>query len=108
MKALTVRQPWAWLIIHGYKTAEYRSWRTSYRGPLAILAGLALDEAGIDEAGLLGITLPDEVDTGGVIGYVELTDITGQPGDYTWHLRNPQPSPFRPMRGGLGILTIPD
>lgn len=40
MKALTIRQPWASLIALGVKTIETRSWRTNYRGPIAIHAGL--------------------------------------------------------------------
>lgn len=42
MKALTVRQPWAWAIIHGGKDVENRSRNIvgSYRGPLAIHAAL--------------------------------------------------------------------
>jgi hypothetical protein len=32
MKALSIRQPWASLIVAGYKDIENRSWRTSYRG----------------------------------------------------------------------------
>lgn len=39
MKALTIRQPYASLIALGEKHYETRSWRTSYRGPLAIHAG---------------------------------------------------------------------
>jgi hypothetical protein len=39
MKALTIQQPWASLIIIGVKRFEYRSWKTSYRGPLLIHAG---------------------------------------------------------------------
>lgn len=42
MKALTIYQPWASLIALGAKTIETRSWRTSYRGPLAIHAGTTL------------------------------------------------------------------
>jgi hypothetical protein len=38
VKALTLRQPWAWAVLHG-KTVENRTWRMSYRGPLAIHAG---------------------------------------------------------------------
>ena len=38
MKALTLRQPWATLVAIGAKRIETRSWRTSYRGPLAIHA----------------------------------------------------------------------
>lgn len=41
MKALTIRQPWASLIALGVKTIETRSWRTNYRGPIAIHAGIA-------------------------------------------------------------------
>ncbi len=40
MKATTLWQPWAQLVALGVKTIETRSWRTSYRGPLAIHAGL--------------------------------------------------------------------
>ncbi len=39
-KALTLYQPWAQLVVLGIKTIETRSWSTSYRGPLAIHAGL--------------------------------------------------------------------
>ena len=38
MKALTIQQPWATLVAIGAKRIETRSWRTSYRGPLAIHA----------------------------------------------------------------------
>lgn len=39
MKALTVKQPWAWAIIHGGKNIENRATLWKYRGPLAIHAG---------------------------------------------------------------------
>ena len=38
MKAITLTQPWATLVAIGAKKIETRSWRTSYRGPLAIHA----------------------------------------------------------------------
>ncbi|MEV6967602.1 hypothetical protein AB0M47_21105 [Hamadaea sp. NPDC051192] len=46
MQALTVRQPWAWAIAHAGKVVENRSWSTSYRGLLAIHAGLKFDPVG--------------------------------------------------------------
>lgn len=46
MKALSVRQPYAWAIAHGRKDIENRSWATCYRGPLAIHAGARWDEGG--------------------------------------------------------------
>jgi hypothetical protein len=39
VKAITVRQPWAWAIIYGAKDVENRAQTWSYRGPLAIHAG---------------------------------------------------------------------
>ena len=38
IKGLSLWQPWATLMEMGAKTIETRSWYTSYRGPLAILA----------------------------------------------------------------------
>lgn len=34
MKVLTIRQPWASLIMAGLKEYEFRSWKTNYRGEL--------------------------------------------------------------------------
>lgn len=39
MKAITIWQPWAELIIRGFKQYETRSWPTHYRGKIAIHAG---------------------------------------------------------------------
>lgn len=49
MKALTVLQPWAWCIATGRKKIENRSWKTSYRGPLAIHAGKSRKELEIPD-----------------------------------------------------------
>lgn len=39
MKALTICQPYAHLIVRGEKLVENREWPTRYRGPLVIHAG---------------------------------------------------------------------
>jgi len=44
MKALTVKQPWAQLIVEGYKKFEFRSWKTKYRGKILIHAGMSLEK----------------------------------------------------------------
>ena len=46
MKALTLTQPWATLVAIGAKKIETRSWRTDYRGPIAIHAGQGLGPVG--------------------------------------------------------------
>ncbi len=38
MKAITIWQPWASLLVSGQKIYETRSWATTYRGPIAIHA----------------------------------------------------------------------
>lgn len=48
MKALTLHEPWAWLVLKGWKEVETRGWYTDYRGPLAIHAGRKRDADGRD------------------------------------------------------------
>ena len=43
MKALTIKEPWATLIVEGYKKYEFRSWKTNYRGKILIHSGLSLE-----------------------------------------------------------------
>jgi hypothetical protein len=43
MKALTIREPWASMIVIGAKRIETRSWSTAHRGRIAIHAGKAED-----------------------------------------------------------------
>ena len=45
MKALTIKEPWATLIIDGYKKYEFRSWKTNYRGKILIHAGVSEEKA---------------------------------------------------------------
>jgi hypothetical protein len=44
MKALSIRQPWAWCILYGGKRVENRTWPTRFRGPIYIHAGLKYDK----------------------------------------------------------------
>lgn len=44
MKVLTIKQPWATLIIEKHKKYEFRSWKTNYRGKILIHAGLSIDK----------------------------------------------------------------
>ena len=37
-RALSIRAPWWWLILHAGKTVENRDWPTKYRGPVLIHA----------------------------------------------------------------------
>ncbi len=43
MKALSIRQPWADLIVDGRKTIETRKWNTGYRGWFWVHASRSVD-----------------------------------------------------------------
>ena len=49
IRAITVKQPWAFAIVHGGKVIENRSRGTSYRGPIAIHAGAAWSDLGAND-----------------------------------------------------------
>ena len=46
MKAISLKQPWADLIVNGIKDIENRTWKTSYRGKLFIHASKSFDRKG--------------------------------------------------------------
>ena len=76
MRALSVRQPWAWLIACGYKDIENRTWATRYRGPIFIHAGKQLDWevlAWVQKA-FPWIEFPREFPLGGIVGMAEIVD----------------------------------
>lgn len=71
MKVLTIKQPWATLIMQGYKRFEFRSWQTKYRGDLLIHAGKGIDKEATKR---LEKYLPKELLTGKILGKVTLVD----------------------------------
>lgn len=71
MKALTIKQPWATLIMQGDKRFEFRSWKTNYRGDVLIHAGKGLDKEAVVR---LKKYLPDELPMGKILGKVTITD----------------------------------
>ena len=71
MKVLTIKQPWATLIMQGDKRFEFRSWQTKYRGELLIHAGKGIDKEAIKR---LSKYLPKELPLGKILGKVTLVD----------------------------------
>jgi len=133
MRCLSVRQPWAWAIIHGGKDIENRNWKTDYRGLVAIHAGKAFDMNRSEwhdfSTGQYGDfwhqmargynKQPDHV-LGAIIGVVEVVGCTpsyacdspwkaGDDPDYfCWNLANPTAlkEPI-PLKGQLGLFNLP-
>jgi hypothetical protein len=123
MKALSIRPPWAWAIIHGGKDVENRSRPTRFRGRLLVHASLALHAHDFEQAATaLRAADPraivpsvDEFARGGIIGSVELVDVADRhdsawyaPGAFAWILRKPRPMEFFPYRGRRSWFHVPD
>lgn len=82
MKALSIRQPWAWLIVNGWKNVENRERRFKHRGPLLIHAAQWMTEADWEACRIfvdgipadLALPAPADLPRGGIVGEVVLLD----------------------------------
>lgn len=84
MKGLSLTQPWATLVAIGAKRIETRSWRTNYRGSLAIHASagfpgdcraLCREPAFMEALRRAGINGPADLPRGAIVGMARLVDI---------------------------------
>lgn len=69
MKALSLKQPWAELVLQGKKTIELRKWNTNFRGEFLIHASGNIDEEKMKEFNFKD--LPRQA----IIGKVILEDV---------------------------------
>lgn len=128
--ALSIKQPWATLVVHGLKTIEIRSWPTARRGRILIHAARVPDKhekawaalpAGLRDAAQL---------VGGLIGSCELTgciayrdrevfaadqakhfndpDWFAPPVLYGFTVANPRPLAFREYPGWVRFFPVKD
>lgn len=123
MKALSIRQPWAWHILNSGKDIENRDWPTHFRGRVLIHVSKGCTKAEYEKGNRLdwlaakrGFELPplDKMTRGGIVGSVDIVDCVSHSdspwffGKFGFVLRNPQPLPFIPYRGQLGFFEVPD
>lgn len=117
MKAISIKQPWASLIIEGIKDIENRSWYTHYRGRLYIHASKGYDRQGADLVSKLypeheSIIKDASEIRGGIIGHVHLVDCVtshNSPwfhGEYGFVLTSFKEIPFYPIKGQLGLFDF--
>jgi len=114
MRALTVRQPWAWAIICAGKDIENRSWTNRHAtGTIAIHAGKGLDSLSELPSGVKRPGSEDLVH-GAVIGVIDVVGVVRKRrskwfrGPLGWVLRNPRPL-LKPIRckGRQGLWRLP-
>lgn len=137
-KVITLRQPWAGLLVMGLKKFETRSWATAHRGRIYVHASAKIDAVGkhliedlqkYDKRFEIGSIIRKAcMETGKIIGHVDIVDvhstdeplkpeITGSeyrfgdysPGRHYWETTNARRL-FRPIpaKGQLSIWNIDD
>lgn len=122
MKAISIRQPWASLIVHHGKDIENRDWASKHRGPLLIHAAATrkADEwwAAIELCNRIGIKFaelglkPSSVPMGGIIGMANMVgcvERSGSPwfvGRFGFELADVKPLPFMALKGQLGLFEV--
>lgn len=114
LKVLTVRQPWASLIVCGAKNIENRTWSTSYRGPLLIQASASLSRSELRAARELcdsiGVSIPENLPLGGIVGITRVLDCVERSdspwfcGPIGWALSGSRELPFVAIKGQLGLF----
>ena len=70
MKVLTIKEPWASLIINGYKVYEFRTWKTNYRGKFLVHAAKGIDKKNLNRFKDYNI----KINPGHILGEAEITD----------------------------------
>lgn len=124
--ALSIRQPWATLIVYGIKRVELRSWSTRFSGPGYIHAGRSIDANAPGWKYLPDDLKPLTTLVGGIIGRAEFTGcrrysseeeyakdihLHCHPSGYRHDMHaltidNPLPLPYVPLKGKLFIFAF--
>lgn len=127
MRAITICQPYAELILRLEKRVENREWRTNYRGPLVIHAGKSREWFDSDDQ--LVKDLGSMPPFGAIVGVADVVDciniatisagmwddkypwLSKHPhanGTWCWILDNVRHTKVVPYRGAQGLFDIPD
>ena len=124
MKAISIRPPWAWAILHAGKDIENRTWRSAIRGTIAIHASQSMTRPYYESAieSIKGIAPAAEVPTyeamvrGAIIGLVDVIGCEERTKS-KWHVANhygfilSNPRVLRepiPCNGRLNFWEVPD
>jgi hypothetical protein len=126
LPCLSLRQPWAWLVLHGGKNIENRKWNTRHRGTFLIHAakGMTIDEwhdafhfaeQALPPDRWAALDMPCQPERGGIVGAARLVRVhepgaSGSAwqmaGQFGFELESITPLPFRAYRGALGFFRV--
>ena len=124
MKALSIKQPWAWLVTHGLRDIESRDWPTKFRGRIYVHASgwwdtvaghrqallLLAERFGESEAKQKFLEMRQYARVACIVGEADIVDCIDNsccPGKYDFLLANqvPYEEPV-PYPGGLGLFEV--
>lgn len=94
MKAISIKQPWASQIARGEKRLEFRSWATSHRGPMLVVASKSPELPGLP--------------AGAAVCVVDVVGVRETHDGYAWELANPRPVEPFPVRGSAAHYHVAD
>ena len=119
MKALSLKQPWAELILQGKKKIEIRKWNTKFRGEFLIHSSKNSDEEAMKKFGF------DDLPCGFIVGKVKLIRVKDYKknrnefvndknlhladlsfGKFGFVLENPKRIKLIPAKGKLGFWNF--
>jgi ASCH domain-containing protein len=115
VKIISVRQPWAGLIVHGIKDVENRTWPTRYRKPFLIHAALRTDAVTADEIERrFAARVPLDLPLGAIVGVATIVDCVRKhpskwfQGPHGFALTDARPLPFLKYKGALSLRDAPE
>jgi hypothetical protein len=121
LPCLSIRQPYAWLIVNGIKPVENRTWATRFRGRILIHAGATYPKRDYaddleDYEDKFGLPYPAREEMiGGIVGSATIVDcVQHHPSEWwigPWGFVMEKPRTFAkiiPYKGALGIFNVPE
>lgn len=115
--ALSLRQPWAYAVLHLGKDVENRRWRSRYRGRVILHASQTFDPVGLEYLRHAGFEVPAALPRGAYVGEVTVVSCVGAAdcespwGFGPWCYSLERPAAYRtpvPGKGRLGFYHVPE
>lgn len=89
MKVLSLTEPFATLILNGYKCVETRSWKTSYRGELYIHASMTkISKNNLEDKELMSLVENKKMNFGYIICKCNLVDCVYMTKEYVKQMKD--------------------
>jgi hypothetical protein len=119
--ALSIKQPWAWVIVNGFKDIENRDWPTRFTGKFFVHTGKNFDKWVsvsqfrdlLDKENYNRLCIEwEKLPTGGIVGVSEIVDCVDYSaskwfvGEWGFVLKNSHTVDFVPLKGKLGFFNL--